>query len=515
MKPPIVWSVAGLDTGGGAGLSADQRAADAAGVHLCPVAAALTAQNSVAVQAVWPVPPEQLDAQLAALADDLPPVAVKTGLLGGVAQLRVVTRWVDRLRERGPVALVVDPVLGATTGASFATEELLRAYREELLPRATAVTPNRREATRLVGEGSAPQQAVALGVETVCITGGDEPGPLALDWLHSPHAQGWLGLPRRSAQHHHGTGCCFATALAAGLARGFVPADAVVLAKMLTASGLQPDASFGTPPGAGAGPVRPRGAFITDPALLPGLFSHAPSSWPGRAHAPAAPPAVEGVYGITDRGAHAAALFEAGLRTVQLRMKRGAQEPGAAWRTRLAAEVQPARDAARRLGRTLILNDHWRAALALGVDFVHLGQEDLLALDAADRADLAQARAQGLRLGLSSHSLWELARAVAWAPDYVACGPVWPTLTKDMPWHPQGLGNLAWWAAMAPMPVVGIGGVLAPEQLVQVAATGAAAGCVVRGLLSTPVADWQAAWRSGAGMPLTPEPGWPRPTLAG
>jgi hydroxymethylpyrimidine kinase / phosphomethylpyrimidine kinase / thiamine-phosphate diphosphorylase len=503
---PIIWSIAGLDSGGGAGLSADQRAADAMGVHLCPVAAALTAQNSVAVEAVFPVPPEQLDAQLAALAQDLPPVAIKTGLLGGVAQLRVVTRWVDRLRERGPVALVVDSVLRASTGASLADDELLRAYRDELLPRATVATPNRREAARLAGEGCPQQQAALLGVPTVCITGGDEAAPLAVDWLHSPQASGWLALPWRPARNSHGTGCCFATALAAALARGFVPADAAVLAKMATTSGLRPDAA----PGAGAGPVRPAAGFITEAGLLPGLFDSPPSAWPARPHGP---PAVEGVYGITDSGAHAAELFQAGLKTVQLRIKRGDFEGGALWHTRLAAEVQPARDAAQRHHATLIVNDHWRAALALGVDFVHLGQEDLLALDAAARADLAQTRARGLRLGISSHSLWELARAAAWAPDYVACGPVWATTTKAMPWRPQGLDNLAWWAAMSPVPVVGIGGVLAPEQLVQVANCGAAAGCVVRGLGQRPVGEWLDAWRSGAGMPLAAEPGWPHPSL--
>ncbi|MDE1951077.1 MAG: bifunctional hydroxymethylpyrimidine kinase/phosphomethylpyrimidine kinase, partial [Burkholderiales bacterium] len=95
MRPPVVWSVAGLDSGGGAGLSADQRAADAAGVHLCPVAAALTAQNSIAVEAVMAVPPAQLEAQLAALADDLAPAAIKTGLLGCAANVVVLARWVD------------------------------------------------------------------------------------------------------------------------------------------------------------------------------------------------------------------------------------------------------------------------------------------------------------------------------------------------------------------------------------------------------------------------------------
>lgn len=508
-RQPIVWSIAGLDSGGGAGLSADQRAADAAGVHLCPVAAALTAQNSVAVEAVFPVPPEQLDAQLAALADDLPPAAIKTGLLGGVEQLRVVVRWVDRLRERAPVALVVDPVLRASTGASFADEALLRAYREELLPRATVVTPNRREAARLVGEGDAPTQAralQALGARSVCITGGDETGALALDWLASPNANGWLALPRRDAHNNHGTGCCFATGLAAALARGFVAADAAVIAKMLTTSGLQPGAS----PGEGAGPVLPQPSFITDPGLLPAFFDNSPpEAWPARRDGPAA---VEGVYGITDSGAHAARLFDAGLRTVQLRLKRDAGEGEAAWQARLRAEVE----AARRPGTTLIVNDHWREALALGVDFVHLGQEDLLALSSDDRRDLAAARAAGLRLGLSSHSLWELARAAAWAPDYIACGPVWPTLTKAMPWRPQGLGNLAWWAAVAPAPVVGIGGVLAPEQLAAIAAQGASAGCVVRGLApdaGLPVHGWQEAWRRGAALPPAASVGWPRPSL--
>ncbi|MBI3350281.1 MAG: bifunctional hydroxymethylpyrimidine kinase/phosphomethylpyrimidine kinase [Burkholderiales bacterium] len=509
-RPPILWSIAGLDSGGGAGVSADQRAADATGVHLCPVAAALTAQNSMAVQAVFPVPPGQLDAQLAALADDLPPVAIKTGLLGGVEQLRIVTRWVDRLRERAPVALVVDPVLRASTGASLADDALLRAYCEELLPRASVATPNRREAAQLVGEGSAAEQACALralGAGSACITGGDEAGPMALDWLSTPQASGWLALPRRAAADNHGTGCCYATALAAALARGFVAADAAVLAKMLTTSGLRAAAS----PGSGAGPVRPSAGFITDPGLLPGLFDTPPVAWPERR----LPSGVGGVYAITDSGAHAAQLFDAGLPTVQLRLKRLPGEAQPTWQARLKAEVDPACAAARRHGATFVVNDHWREALALGVDFVHLGQEDLLALDTTDCRDLADARAGGLRLGLSSHSLWELARAAAWAPDYIACGPVWPTLTKAMPWRAQGLDNLAWWAAIAPAPVVGIGGVLTPEQLIQIAACGASACCVVRGLApgaKVAAREWLAAWRSGAAMPLAVDAGWPHPS---
>lgn len=511
-KPPIVWSIAGLDSGGGAGLSADQRAADAAGVHLCPVAAALTAQNSIAVEAVFPVSAERLDAQLAALANELPPRAIKTGLLGGVEQLRVVTRWIDRLRQRSSVAVVVDPVLRASTGAHLASEALLRAYREELLPRADVVTPNRQEAARLVGEGTVAAQAhalLALGARAACITGGDADAALALDWLAAPQATGWLALPRRRAANNHGTGCTFATGLAAALARGFVAADAAVIAKMLTTSGLGDDCPA---PGAGPGPVRVRADFIQDARLLPGFFDTEapPTAWP---EPNASPAAVEGVYGITDSGAHAARLFAAGVPTVQLRLKRRGDEGDLDWRERLRAEI----DAARTPGTTLVVNDHWREALDAGIDFIHLGQEDLLALSSADRRYLARARSRGLRLGLSSHSLWELARAKAWSPDYIACGPVWPTLTKDMPWRAQGLRNLAWWAAMAPAPVVGIGGVLQPLQLTEIAASGARAGCVVRGLAPgathAPPA-WLQAWQGGLGQPATDAGDWPLPSLS-
>src|SRR5882672_5738161 len=114
--------------------------ADAFGVHLCPVVAAITAQNSQAVTHIAPVGVERLDAQLAALEDDMPPAALKTGLLGTAAQIECVAHWIDRLRKRGPVALVVDPVLAASTGASFANADALRAYREVLLPRTTVVT---------------------------------------------------------------------------------------------------------------------------------------------------------------------------------------------------------------------------------------------------------------------------------------------------------------------------------------------------------------------------------------
>lgn len=514
--PPIVWSIAGTDSGGGAGLAADQRAAEALGVHLCPVVAAVTAQNSRAVTRTAPMAPDLIDAQLEALADDMPPVAVKTGLLGGAAQIRVVARWIDRLRDHhGAVALVVDPVLGASSGARFADDEALRAYRDELLPRATLLTPNRREAAALAGgDDAVPALAGALraaGAQAVCITGGDAGETLALDWLDCNHARGWLALPRVLTRHGHGTGCTYATSAAAAFALGFVAADAAVIAKMSTTHALRRARAAG----AGAGPVIAASGACVDPGLLPTMsFGTEPPAWPslGGQHSDTASPGHDtdrlGIYALVDSIERLQAALDAGVRTVQLRIKVPPTD------ARLRDAVQRGVAACRRAGARLFVNDHWRLALEFGAYGVHLGQEDLLALDEAERRAIAS---RGLALGVSSHSLWELARARSLSPAYIACGPVWPTSTKSMPWRPQGTDNLAWWCAVAATPVVAIGGILTPDQVRRAARAGADGVCVVRGLGDDPratVAPLQAAFAEGRATAAPPAPRLPHPSLA-
>ncbi|MCZ2497144.1 bifunctional hydroxymethylpyrimidine kinase/phosphomethylpyrimidine kinase [Xylophilus sp. Kf1] len=520
MKPgaiprPVVWTIAGTDSAGGAGIAADQRAADACEVHLCTVVAVVTAQNSLAVSRVDALPVEAVEAQMSALETDLPPVAVKTGLLGGAAQVACVARWIDRLRQRGPVALVVDPVLGATTGASFVDAETLAAYRDLLLPRATLLTPNRAEAARLADRAPADVPALAsrlraMGSQAVCITGGDDADAsgLALDWMDTPHAAGWLALPRIDTPHGHGTGCTFATAAAAAMARGFVAADALVLAKMATARALR----HGAAAGQGAGAVRAGAGFAADASLMPQMsWGTAPRFAPF-----GAVPAVQaplGLYAIGDSAGRVARLVDAGVRTVQLRIK-APPRPDPAWTADLHRQVAAAIAQARAAGALLFVNDHHALATALGAAGIHLGQEDLLAMDEAARERLTHAGAP--LLGISSHSLWELARARALAPRYIACGPVWPTLTKAMPWYPQGLGNLAWWVAMAGAPVVAIGGILSAAQAAGAASCGADGVCVVRGLGDMPSHQapvFRQAWSQGRHTAPEPVPDWPAPTL--
>jgi hydroxymethylpyrimidine kinase/phosphomethylpyrimidine kinase/thiamine-phosphate diphosphorylase len=520
---PIIWSIAGTDSGGGAGLAADQRAADAFGVHCCTVVAGITAQSTTEVTHIEATPPHVLQAQLDTLAADMPPSVIKTGLLGSADNVRVLVRFVDRLREHRPLALVVDPVLAASTGAELANAELRAAYRDLLLPRATVITPNQGEAMALLGEHSPtdiPAQAKALralGCEAVVITGGDAAvvsrhASLSLDWLDTPQAQGWLSLPRENTPHNHGTGCTFASALAAALALGWVLADAAVLAKMAATFALRHARAVGR----GVGPVIARAGFALEPSLLPqlSLDRTPPAAWVTvpRGRGP-------GVYALVDSPERAEAVLSATptVHTLQLRMKRPAGMEDDAWAMQLQGAIVRSQRAADAAGALLVINDHWRPAIENGARAIHLGQEDLLAMSAAERMALGSARNAGMQLGLSSHSLWELCRAASVQPDYIACGPVWPTTTKAMAWLPQGLDNLSWWVHMSPAPVVGIGGVLEPEQLSAVAATGAAGGCVVRGLgedTQRTLPAWLSAWDAGNAQRPARPPALPHPSLA-
>ena len=516
---PIVWSIAGSDSGGGAGLQADVKAFAAFGVHGCTAVAAITAQNSVAVTRMEAVNAELLDAQLAALAHDMLPQAIKTGLLGSVENVRVVCRWVDQLRTAArakgqTVALVVDPVLGATTGAGFADDALVQAYVKELLPRATLVTPNRNEALRLLAaaqHGHDEDTGVEAMARTlsacaspplaVVITGGDASAQdgTANDWLSSPQASGWLSLPRVDTAHQHGTGCTFASTAAAALASGYCVADAVVLAKMATTHALR----YGYAAGEGAGPVCVQADFAQQLSNLPAL-SPVVAAVTSPAFRPLRDPAL-GVYAVVDSAAWVRRVLAAGIRTVQLRIK-DPQEPTLEAQIRESIALTNATP-----GAQLFINDHWALALRLGAYGVHLGQEDL------DAVDLAALRQAGVRLGLSTHSYWEVARAWGLRPSYIACGPVFATQSKDMPWIPQGLDNLRYWAALLPVPVVGIAGIDV-RNIAEVAAQGVASAAVITAI--TRAADPEAAchqltmeFARGQGLPREGLPMRARSTL--
>ena len=172
------------------------------------------------------------------------------------------------------------------------------------------------------------------------------------------------------------------------------------------------------------------------------------------------------VYPVVDSAAWIRRLLPAGARLVQLRLKdRSASQ--------LRGEIRASRDLCARAGTQLIVNDHWQLALEEGCDFVHLGQGDL------DSADVAALRRAQVRIGISTHDDAELARALGLAPDYVALGPIYPTLLKVMAFAPQGLGRIGEWKRrIGAIPLVAIGGITL-ERLPGVLAAGADCAAVV------------------------------------
>ncbi|MBV1830501.1 thiamine phosphate synthase [Komagataeibacter sp. AV436] len=153
------------------------------------------------------------------------------------------------------------------------------------------------------------------------------------------------------------------------------------------------------------------------------------------------------IYPVVDEARWVGELGQAGARLIQLRLKDLAPDA-------LLREIRAGIAQARQHGVCLVLNDYWRIAIGEGVDYIHLGQEDL------DTADLPAIRAAGIRLGVSTHSEAELERALSVSPDYVALGPVWPTRLKKMPWGPQGTDKLTMWKQrIGDLPLVAIGGI--------------------------------------------------------
>ena len=251
-RVPVVLSIAGSDSGGGAGIQADLKAFAAAGVHGTTAITAITVQNTVAVTDVHPVPPETVQAQVRAVAQDLGVDAIKIGMLGDAATIRAVAEVLDEL----DAPVVLDPVMIAESGARLLEQEAEDALAHELLPRATVVTPNVPEAQALTGlpGGATADELVRavhrLGPKVAIVTGGhrEEATDLVFDGETLTRIPG----ERHPDGAAHGSGCTHSSTLAARLALGDDPLEAARHAKA-TASQAVKDGLRDL--GAGAGPV--------------------------------------------------------------------------------------------------------------------------------------------------------------------------------------------------------------------------------------------------------------------
>ncbi len=448
---PIVWTIASSDCGGGAGIQADLHTFAALGCHGCSVIAAVTAQNSIEVVGYESVSPALFVTQLNCLLQDMPPKAIKIGLIPDVTLLEQLAAWLTQHKAQHQFVVIADPVLSSSSGYQFARQSQLCIWRQQLLPLVDLLTPNLPELALLstMPTPNDEMQAAQLrqfGCAAVLIKGGHATDQAdSCDHYLGVDQQFSLSLPRLCNAHNHGTGCVLSSAIAAACAQGYALADSVIIARAY----LQQALAHGYATGNGAGSLQHHSWPVTPsywPLLTCDNEQFAGATQPDNLSFAGMTTPI-GLYPVVDSVAWLKRLLPLEPDVVQLRIKQGS---AADIERQIAEAVLLSRDYKLRL----FINDYWQLAIKYGAYGVHLGQEDLAS------ANLAAIAAAGLRLGISTHNYTELTRARQIRPSYIALGHIFATQTKQMPSKPQGLVRLKYYAALcSDIPTVAIGGI--------------------------------------------------------
>lgn len=244
-------TIAGSDSGGGAGIQADLKTFQELGVYGMSALTAVTAQNTFGVRGVYPMEPQAVAAQLDAIGEDLQPGAVKTGML---FSSEIITCVANKAAQYGWTSLVVDPVMVAKGGSPLLQQEAIAALTSRLLPLAQVVTPNIPEAELLTGltistiqdREEASRIMISMGARHVVLKGGhgDTSGPV-VDLIYDGHTFTYMESPRIHTRHTHGTGCTYSAALTAELAKGRTVKEAVHTAKAFIQAAIEDGLNIG------------------------------------------------------------------------------------------------------------------------------------------------------------------------------------------------------------------------------------------------------------------------------
>lgn len=455
---PIVWTIAGSDSSAGAGIQADLHTFQQFEVHGASVITAITAQNTHQIKQIYYVSQEHINAQLSALQDELPAIAIKIGMLGHVVNIECIIQFLTNYSG----FVVLDPVLIATSGRPLFFDHINKYVQRFtlLLPYIYLLTPNIAEAEILTGKKilcyqdikEAANIILAYGVKNVLIKGGHfTDNDFSQDYWTNGSESCWLSSHRYPPKNYRGTGCIFSSAIAASLALGYNLKDALVIAKMYINQGirLHQTTPYTALPAHAGWPENEMDlpCVSNDPVKKLSLFF------------PDCGTTSLGLYPIVDSVEWVKKLLPIGVKTIQLRLK---NKDGIL----LENEIKQSISLAKQYNARLFINDYWEYAIDLGAYGVHLGQEDL---KTADMEKICQA---GLRVGISTHCYYEVARAHFYKPSYIACGPIFATTSKVMYFAPQGIAKLKrWQRTLGTYRLVAIGGI-DEEKMVEVLATG-------------------------------------------
>lgn len=440
MVKPTVLLIGGLDSQGCAGISVDIQTVQHHDAHPVPLITCLTEQSSQGLITLGALNSGQFMAQYQCCVADFEISAIKIGLIPNIE----IARCIKTILDQHVVPVVFDPVLAATSGGIHAGNELITFIRDELFFNVAVLTPNLPELV-LLSNGdadiiSASQLLLDKGVTSCLVTGGHSSDKWAMDYFSNAQDHFYC-YQQKQKKSVRGTGCCLASSIASQLAFSQDVRDAVVLAKTYVSRGIR------TAQGVGPYDVLSHSSAPIQLQDIPKLcyqLEHVGAE----IHFPSCDDNL-GIYPVVDHVNWIDKLLDEGVSTLQLRMKEVSKDER-------VPQIKHAVDsAAKHKNSALFINDYWQDAIEAGAYGVHLGQEDL---QTAQLNEIAKAK---LRLGVSTHSYWELARALAINPSYIALGPIFATNSKQMHFSPQGIERLSLWVNMLSghYPLVAIGGI--------------------------------------------------------
>ena len=425
---PKLTIIAGSDCSGVAGIQADMATCFGLKVHPQTAMTAVTAQHGEGVVSINAVDSDVLGDQLDAIDHDGGTDAIKIGLVANQKQAKLIAQRLAKKKEWGPGTFTVwDPVLASTTGKQFSSNF---GWAKSLLPYIDLITPNIDEAERLTGSFIQTPEDMLLaaksfqqkGCRGVWLKGGhrqfaDYPDKI-IDLVYWDGKQTWLVQDRLAVKHSRGTGCTLASAMACFYLQRPDSAmpnrvlDAIVLASAYVHQGLRQGYAISS----NAGPIARLGwpmQYEDYPEVVDDL------SWLGSPVLPDCGNTPLGLYPVVDSVSWLEKLMNAGVPTIQLRIKDLPSE-------QLETQIQAAVELSKSYSSRLFINDYWQLAIKYGAYGVHLGQEDL------ENADFTALKEANIRIGLSTHGEYEWARAASLNPSYLAIGAIYPTQTKEV-----------------------------------------------------------------------------------
>lgn len=427
---PLVLIIAGLDSGGGAGITADTLTIHDNGCWGLPCVTAITAQSLKTVSGIEEPSSELFKSTLKLAQEDWSQIsAAKIGLITHQSILEETLSFFEKSSYKIPV--VWDPVLTATAGRLESAN--LKESLSRILKISTVFTPNLPEALELAewnqeklekdGTEKLGKYFIDKGAECVIIKGGHlNKNDNAVDTFVSKDLTFTMTTKKVEGDGAHGGGCAFSSAIAAYIASGYAPFDAAVLAKAYVYKGIINPA---LPYNKERPPIGHHG--------MPDTLAYMPiiqeEDFPVKSEHFSRCSHPLGLYPVVDSFEWVERLLKAGVKTIQLRIKDKTT-------TDLYTQIEKSVKLATHYDASLFIDDHYELAIKAGAFGVHLGMEDL------KTADLNKIRQAGLKLGISTHGPYEMVKASQLNPSYIALGHVFPTNSKKMPSKPQGLEKL-------------------------------------------------------------------------